>query len=183
MGCLPTLVSGHSGQENTNTRMLRTLNQPVDESHHHDGANSAIHETNPDNDGESETSRDDRSKMKSADAVATMVTIRENNSTSGKQVGKLVSRARQAVTTMPSMMQLAVSLCPFASDNSAVCGPRGHDIELQTLRHFHGVAMFIEKAAANRPSSEIDEAFWLQTGGLPEDADHHDDIEATILHP
>ncbi|GBE83187.1 hypothetical protein SCP_0502340 [Sparassis crispa] len=58
----------------------------------------------------------------------------------------------------------------------------GRDIELEILRHFHGIAMFIEKAAVNRPSSEIDEAFWLQTGGLPEDADHHDDIEATTWH-
>ncbi|GBE81932.1 putative oxidoreductase C terminal-domain-containing protein [Sparassis latifolia] len=35
----------------------------------------------------------------------------------------------------------------------------GRDIELQILRHFPGVAMFIEKPAATGPSSEIEEAF------------------------
>lgn len=35
----------------------------------------------------------------------------------------------------------------------------GRDIELQILRFFPGVAMFIEKPAATGPSSEIEEAF------------------------
>ena len=35
----------------------------------------------------------------------------------------------------------------------------GRDIELQILRHFPGVAMFIEKPVATGPSSEIEEAF------------------------
>ena len=35
----------------------------------------------------------------------------------------------------------------------------GRDIELQILRHFPGVAMFIEKPIATGPEDEIEEAF------------------------
>lgn len=35
----------------------------------------------------------------------------------------------------------------------------GRDIEMQIMRHFPGVAMFIEKPIATGPSSEIEEAF------------------------
>ncbi|KAH9842570.1 putative oxidoreductase C terminal-domain-containing protein [Rhodofomes roseus] len=35
----------------------------------------------------------------------------------------------------------------------------GRDIELQVLKHFPGVALFVEKPAATGPSSEIEEAF------------------------
>lgn len=35
----------------------------------------------------------------------------------------------------------------------------GRDVELQILKYFPGVALFIEKPIATGPSSEIDEAF------------------------
>lgn len=35
----------------------------------------------------------------------------------------------------------------------------GRDIELQVLKHFPGVALFVEKPVATGPSSEIEEAF------------------------
>lgn len=35
----------------------------------------------------------------------------------------------------------------------------GRDIEMQILKHFPGVAMFIEKPIATGPSTEIEEAF------------------------
>ncbi|GBE89201.1 hypothetical protein SCP_1502090 [Sparassis crispa] len=43
----------------------------------------------------------------------------------------------------------------------------GRDIELEIFRHFHGVAMFIEKAAATGPSSEIEVAFKVIVGSPP----------------
>lgn len=35
----------------------------------------------------------------------------------------------------------------------------GRDIELQVLKHFPGVALFVEKPVATGPSSEIEELF------------------------
>lgn len=35
----------------------------------------------------------------------------------------------------------------------------GRDIELQIMKYFPGVAMFVEKPSATGPSSEIEEAF------------------------
>ncbi|GBE80552.1 hypothetical protein SCP_0302670 [Sparassis crispa] len=94
----------------------------VDESHHRDGANSAIHETSPDNDGEGETSRDDRGQDEiSRGGGDKGETIRDNNGVG--ETSRQADIEGETSSDNNAEYDATVSLCSFTSDNSA--GPSG----------------------------------------------------------
>ncbi|KAL6303553.1 hypothetical protein BKA93DRAFT_787798 [Sparassis latifolia] len=94
----------------------------VDESHHRDGANSAIHETSPEHDGERETSRDDRGQDEiSRGGGDKGETIRNNNGVG--ETSRQADVEGEISSDNNAEYDATVSLCSFTSDNSA--GPSG----------------------------------------------------------